>query len=422
MYDNTVTEEILNQGNTSYVPMKSTEPPNVTERFENFVISTDRVYDMIGKRRAGEVSFEQSEQGDARRQLLHVEKVAIENKRLQKTSETSYIESVSYQLHDIIVEEMSEYLKDVPDVMANVLNLPSNTGELLDALIVRACSVSKLEPIVATIPWMYDELISVVNTARFRRKDSRGRVIVVETLRTALSFLGIENLRLLIPFLIVKRATPQITDPYPLIKQKLASYSTGVAISAQCISEAAGTHKGHGYMLGMLSNLGRCAVTRLYFRLFDKVQMHLLQECQKDREHKRHDALTKIIPSANHLIALQHAFADTFNADLLDELSLKRLFIAPAMRAVANQRSETTSALSDTATLSETQTPTDMLKSALSQARIYARIRLLHQNKLIEATAANRELLAQRFPAGALATLKNTDIFALPLVKSDIED
>jgi hypothetical protein len=409
MYDNTATYEIIKHRSRLYVPTaptEQTEQPTVNDCFENFIVSTERVFEILGKSPTGKVTFEESEQGDARRQLLHVEKVAIENKRLQRTSEASYIESISYQLHDIIVEEMSEYLKDTPGVISSLLNLPSNIGMLLDALTVRACSVSKLEPIVATMPWLVDDLTRIVNTPRFRRKDSRGRIIIVETLRTALSFLGIENLRLLIPSLIVKRATPQITDPYPLIKQKLSSYSTGVAITAQHIAIAQGINKSDAYMLGMLGNLGRCAVIRLYFRMFDKVQLHLLQECQKDKEHKRHDALVKIVPSANHLIALQHTFADALTADVLDELALKRLFITPAMRVVAGSSHAEPSVLSDT----------------LSQARLYAQVRSLHQTKLTDAKTAKSTLSVLKYPQGMLAKLKNIDIFTLPLVKSDAED
>ena len=394
MYDNTATYEIIKHRSLLHVPTEHTDQPTVNDCFENFFISTERVFEILGKSPTGKVTYEQSEQGDARRQLLHVEKVAIENKRLQKTSEASYIESISYQLHDIIVEEMSEYLKDTPGVISNLLNLPSNLGMLLDALTVRACSVSKLEPIVVTMPWLVDDLTRIVNTPRFRRKDSRGRIIIVESLRTALSFLGIENLR------------PQITDPYPLIKQKLSSYSTGVAITTQHIAKTQGINKSDAYMLGMLSNLGRCAVIRLYFRMFDKVQLRLLQECQKDKEHKRHDALVKIIPSANHLIALQQTFADALTADVLDELALKRLFITPAMRAVAGSSHAEPSVLSD----------------VMLQARLYAQVRALHQTKLTDAKTAKSALSALKYPQGMLAKLKNIDIFTLPLVKSDAED
>ena len=383
--------------------MGATTPPTIDDRFENMIISPERVLEMLGRRKVGEVSFEQSEQGDARRLLLHVEKVAIENKRLQEKTEASYLESVSHHLHEILLGELTEQLNYTDELVQNVLNLPENIGELLDALSVRACSVSKLEPIAATMPWLYDELIVVVNTPQFRRKDSRGRIIVVETLRTALSFLGIENLRTLIPSLILKRAMPQITDPYPLIKQKLTPYATGVGITAKRLAALGDLNKNQAYTLAMLSNLGRCVVTRLYFKLFDKIQLHLLQECQKDKEQKRHEALLKVAPSANHLIALQQEFADAVSADILEWMHLMRLPIAEPMRACA----DTVPAQSKT------------LSKTLHQARTYTQIRMLHQLKLVEMKEVKPLFMEQRYPAGALEKLKTIDIFTLPLVKNE---
>lgn len=383
--------------------MGATTPPTIDDRFENMIVSPERVLEMLGKRKVGQVSFEQSEQGDARRLLLHVEKVAIENKRLQEKTEASYLESVSHHLHEILLGELTEQLSYTDELVQKVLNLPENIGELLDALSVKACSVSKLEPIVATMPWLYDELIVVVNTPRFRRKDSRGRIIVVETLRTALSFLGIENLRTLIPSLILKRAMPQITDPYPLIKQKLTQYSTGVALTAKRLATLSDLNKNQAYVLAMVSNLGRCAVTRLYFKLFDKIQLHLLQECQKDKEQKRHEALLKIAPSANHLIALQQEFADAISADILEWMHFTRLPIAQPMRACADKQPAQAKTLS----------------KILHQARAYTQIRMLHQLKLVDIKEVKPLFAEQKYPAGALEALKSTDIFTLPLVKNE---
>lgn len=383
--------------------MGATTPPTIDDRFENMIISPERVLEMLGRRKEGEVSFEQSEQGDARRLLLHVEKVAIENKRLQEKTEASYLESVSHHLHEILLGELTEQLGYTDELVQNVLNLPENIGELLDALSVKACSVSKLEPIAATMPWLYDELIVVVNTPQFRRKDSRGRIIVVETLRTALSFLGIENLRTLIPSLILKRAMPQITDPYPLIKQKLTPYTTGVAITAKRLAALTDLNKNQAYTLAMLSNLGRCVVTRLYFKLFDKIQLHLLQECQKDKEQKRHEALLKVAPSANHLIALQQEFADAVSADILEWMHLMRLPIAEPMRACADK----------------VPAQPKTLSNVLHQARTYTQIRMLHQLKLVEMKEVKPLFMEQRYPAGALEKLKTIDIFTLPLVKNE---
>ena len=103
-------------------------PISVEERFENLLISPERAIKLLGKRMPGEISFEQSEQGDARRQLLHVEKVAIENKRLQALSEASYIDSVSHYLHEVVLSELTEQLSFPDELFSNVLNEGTGTA------------------------------------------------------------------------------------------------------------------------------------------------------------------------------------------------------------------------------------------------------------------------------------------------------
>lgn len=378
-------------------------PISLDERFENLLISPERAMKLAGKRTPGEISFAQSEQGDARRRLLHVEKEAIENKRLQALSEASYINSVSHYLHEVLIGELSEQLSFTNDLFTQTLNLSEDVGGLLDALAVRATSISKVEPFAAGLPWLYDELMQVVNSAQFRRRDSKGRVIVVETLRTALSFLGIENLRLIIPSLVLKRAMPQITDPYPCIKLKLSQFSHGSAVAAMHIAPRYKLRANDAFTFGVLSQLGRCAVIRLYFKLFDKVHLHLLQECQKDKERQRHDALLKIAPSANYLVAIQEEFAEKVAADVLENMMLKRMFLGNAMRQCAqNNPGEVGS-----------------LPKVLEQARTYTKVRMLHQSKLVTMPEVKPIFRAQQYPAGLLETLKSVDIFTLPVSRDE---
>ena len=70
--------------------MGATTPPTIDDRFENMIISPERVLEMLGRRKVGEVSFEQSEQGDARRLLLRVEKVAIEKELMKRKNSISF--------------------------------------------------------------------------------------------------------------------------------------------------------------------------------------------------------------------------------------------------------------------------------------------------------------------------------------------
>ncbi len=377
----------------------SAPPPPVGERFDNLLISPLRVHQMLGKRSPGEVAFEESEQSDARRDLLRVEKVAIKNKAEQAKTHASFLDAVSSELHDLIIAEIQKTIQSPSNIYTRVLALNDDVSGLLDTLSARVPSVAKIEPYAAALPWMFDEFIQTANAPAFRRKDARGRVIVVESLKTALSFLGVENLRLLVPWLVLKRTLPQITDPYPQIKQKLRQYATATAVTARELAQFCEVKPYHAYTLGMLSSLGNCALIRLYFRLFDQVHREQLLDAQLRRQRDKHAALLHIKPSANYLIAAQQEYADRLSADLFEHMLFKRLAIAEPMRRFTTTLSVDRGSAADT----------------LKLARCYTRVRMLHQHRCIEKAEAKDALREAQFPAGAIDVLKARNIFELPL-------
>lgn len=382
------------------VPIDNTvSRPPLEERFANLLICPVRVATMLGQRSSGEVLFEDSEQNFARRRLLHIEKIAIENKRLENLSEASFIDYISHELHGLILQDITDQLKHANILFSSTLHFSDDVPVMLDVLSSRTASVSRLEPSVASMPWLYDELIQIVNSQKFRKKDARGRVIMVENLRTALSFIGIDNLRLLLPSLLLKRAMPQTTDPFSQIKVTLTQYATATGLCARALAPHYQVDPFAAYVTGMLANLGRCCVTRLYFKTFAYMHRHQLEQAQRLRQRDVHQTLLKITPSANYLIALQNEFSDKLTADLFEFMPFKRLPASSIIEAVR---------------LNDVAVKTSYHK-VLNAARSYAQIKMLHQAKAADKCEIKHQLRQQQFTPGVLETLKSVDIFNLPL-------
>ena len=383
----------------------NTSPTSLDERFDNLLISAARVSQMLGKRSPGEVTFEESEQGDARRRLLHVEKVAIKNKQLQAENEASYMDRVSGSLHQRLFDAIQQQIVNPDALITQVLNLDGEIVPLLDNLSVKATSITRIEPHAAALPWLYDDLMTVVNAPKFRRKDARGKIIPVETLRTALSFLGIDNLRLLIPTMIFRRALPKITDPFPDIKNKVMQYAQGTAITMRALAADYKLQGHEAFATGLFSQLGRCAIVRLYFKLFEQIQIEMLKEAEADRDTDLHSALGKLQPSANYLIAIQNACADTLTAQLLEVLHFRRLRIALPMIEMQDSADEP-----------------HALTTLLVSARAYTTVRMLHQGKFIEKDEIPVALAKTGLSRPQRDLLKMLDIFQLPLTENKKND
>jgi hypothetical protein len=269
---------------------------------------------------------------------------------------------------------------------------------------IKAASISKAEPIASKIPWLFNDLMKFVNQKKYQRTNNKGKVISVESMRVGLNFFGLENFSIILSSLLIKRSLPQITDPYPQIKLRIWEEALATAMSCKKIAALVGLHQNHAYCLGMFQVLGEIAISKLYFRHFEEVQREALKETQNAQKYQEHSALTKIIPSGEFLNELISKHALTISADLVDRMQMKRVFVATAMREVANTK------------------PINNLSPlglVLKQGIAYAHYRMLKGHKLIDLQQSKDFIRLLGMPKGALQLLKVTDMRAIELHNPD---
>jgi hypothetical protein len=337
--------------------------PDINQRFEYYIVDNAIVQQLMGISKPDQITYKQAEQSQKRRALLPVEKQTLKTKIKTAQDKASYVDKVSRQVFTLVHKKLRQNLQDPLFLFENLLGLDDSTINLLEHLASPSCSIRKIEPMAAAIPWLYDELIKLVNTAKFRRVDSRGKVIPVDTLRSALSYVGVENLKIMLPSLILKRSLPQITDPYPNIKQKIWQYSVATALTAQQIARCRQAPTYNAFALGMLSNLGRCLIVTLYFKLFDQVQRSFREHAQQHKLRELHSALIKITPNATDITMLQLRYGDLVTTSIFEHMELKHLPFANEMRALLQHKAPQA--------------------SELNSARQYSKLRILHKKDLL---------------------------------------
>ncbi len=372
----------------------------IDHRFNLLCLSNVIAKQNEGMEIEGLVSFEQAEQANARRELLRIEKLANRDKELNQKSEQHFVNGIADLVHQEIGRRLAPQMQDAEALYSKVLQLHESLPDLLDVMAVKATSVSRIEPIAANIPWAFDDLIKMVNQPKYRRTDAKGRVVNIETLRMALNYLGVDNLRIVIPSLVLRRAIPKITDPFPENKLRLWELGLSQAISAKVLASHHDISSYQAFTLGTLMTLGKVALTRLYLREFETVQQDSLREAQRDRKRDEHDALFKVTPRAEFLVDLYHKHGHKIVALLIQRMDMRRVFIGQAMEEIANN------------------VPLqDMSPMALTcvQAEAYSKYRLLHSHGMVTLDEAKLWLRQFQFPPGAIAELQKTNLRNLNL-------
>ena len=372
----------------------------VQHRFYNLLLGIEKAREAAGIEDDSKVKFEESIQGDSGRELLRVEKIAIRDKDLNERSEANYINSISDKVHEELTLRLEEQLKDVDYLYEKSLNVHEKLPEVIDIMSVRAASTSRIEAVISPIQWLQADIIKMVNMPKYRKTDKRGKVVAIDNLRVALNFLGVENLKMVVPSLALRRWIPQITDPYPDIKSRLWEQAIGSAMSCKRIGEVSELPISQAFTLGMLHEVGKIIIVKLYFRLFDHVLQDAMKEAHDEKLRDEHAALTKIVPSGEFLQKLLRKYSLSVSQQVIQKMDFKRVFIANAMEEFA------------------TNMPIQKMSPmgrVLAQGNAYNKYRMLKSYKLIQMDEAKQYLRQFRMPPGALAALKSTDLRRLSL-------
>ncbi|UAA38550.1 HDOD domain-containing protein [Paraneptunicella aestuarii] len=376
----------------------------VDNRFYNLLIGLSNAQEVAGVEVEGKVKAEQSEQFNARRNLLRIEKLAKRDMELNKRSEENFVESVRDKISAAVCERVELRLEDLEELYSKQLGIHEGLPELLDTLSVKATSIAKLEPLVAQISWLATDLLKLVNTPKYRKTDRLGRVVVVENLRIALSFLGIENLKMVIPSMVFRRAIPQITDPYPVFKAKIWEHAIGSAVSCQRIATLSKVDPGHAFILGMFHEFGKLIITKLYFKTFDEVHREALIEAHDDQKRDEHSALLKIGPTSDVLLSLMWKHSISLSSRIISHMGMRRVFIANAMEEFA---------------LKTPWGKMSPIAKVLLQGNGYSKYNMLKRYKLISTDEAKAFLKSLHMAATTVLALQGTDLRSLNLTMDD---
>lgn len=362
--------------------------------FEQFMLQPDSV--RIARRRPGEVKFEDSEQSYARRRLLDIEQSALKHKQQNAQSSASVVDKLSDALHKSVHAQTTQRLAHPAMLFSEHVGCTTTMTKLFHLLHSGTGSIAHITPLIASLPWLEQALITLVNRPMLRRKDAQGKPATVKQLRTALSFLGIDNLALLIPLLVSERIAPPSRPNFTKVREHHQSFAHANSATAVLLAKYGGQNANRVALQMMMFNVARAIIIRMFFADFDNVHKSMLSEARR-RNQMQHEMLSTIRPSSHHLQTLIQRNADALGASLSGVINRSTKPIDATAQHIA-----------------EGADSCDALTNIVSQARQYTKVRMLFRARLLCKEAGKFALRSQQYPAGSLEILKSGDIFANP--------
>lgn len=297
------------------------------DRFEKLLLSLDEAIVDAGRKTEKQKLIEQSEQNESRRLLLVVEELAMKKKEVAQTAENAYLQQIEADFHLALTADLIEEFKNTQMIMEKVLRFDPSMGKLLDILYTDACSISRLVSCLEKLPWLEEALLKFVRQPKYRRVDSAGHPIILKTIRSALSFVGIESLRTLIPVLIVKQTKPTNSEFTPDLIKSMWMYTIGTGNVAKALAVKHKVRPHFAFNLGLFANIGKIVVSNLYLRAFDQKLRSEITKARKKNNVNQAKALGTLSPSKKYIVSLWKSHAAKVAADVFTHLNCRWLMI-----------------------------------------------------------------------------------------------
>jgi len=332
-----------------------------------------------------------SEQSSSRRELLAVEQQTQKDKRIQEHGEKHFRTQVMAKFFQRVAIEINTEFDQKESFYQKYLFVDDAAPAILELLSLKAASINRITPLIKSLPWLANELVNLVNKPQYRKRSD----VKVTDPSLAVSYIGLENLKLVIPTYVLKHWLPNSTAPFSLLKRKLWSDSLSIALAARALAEQQGIDWYRAFSAGMLSNIGTLAVTNCFISKFNELYNSERKQAYDKRDKRLHDALLQVPDSPELLLEQLTTRSYQVSAELIEKMQFERLPI--------------TEPIFDLAYCEQHSKMSDIAK-VITKAKAYVVFRDLAKEELIDNDEAKAILSVSKITPAEINLLKKTDI------------
>lgn len=332
------------------------------------------------------------------RELLDIENHALERKTKQAATESEFKEYVNEYFHEMLFEHLEQRAIDTDYLFTEILPIENIIADLIDACAARATTASKYEQLVTGVPFLKDNLITMVNNPPYRAEGSTKTQ--VHKVGLAVRYIGVENVKFWLMSFIAKNWLPHSTEPYREFKVKFWQYSIASANCARALAKHYQLDDTLAFMYGLFHGVGMSLTMRVYLRAFDKVrleQMKLLSKANRKDIVKLIDSLEL---DDRFVSQGMRTFSPIISHQVFKRLGLKFAPLLPAIEELNQQP--------DFKQLSP-------LNQLLTQSQSYVQYKMLQKSRLIDLDEAKTFLTASNFNKETMAILNQVNLLKIDI-------
>lgn len=246
---------------------------------------------ILGKQKASQTLLDELDlhlEADANK--LDVEREAILARVLKQIQAREVFEVVSKQLNDTVNNAIEHQLAS-PELVLAKSDINESQILLLELLLAKNLDATRLRPLISNLSWLCRDLTNMVNSPSFRARRPQGSEVRVTDIKLVMNYIGIENLRIIIPYFCLRNWLPRGNAKLLWTTRKLWRYSIVSGIAANALAQLYQTDSALVYSGALLNQLGTSVVLSLSACLFDQIWGSWMREASSSRDKEVYDAV-----------------------------------------------------------------------------------------------------------------------------------
>ncbi|RTR41021.1 HDOD domain-containing protein [Shewanella canadensis] len=293
---------------------------------------------IVGKQKSGSMYDELDAELEADASKLAIEREAILERLAKQIQAKQVFEEVSTQLINTVNNAIGHQLVS-PDSILTYSGINENQLLILELLQRKNLDLNRLSPLISEQAWLARDLLNIVNSPSFRHRRPQRSDVKVTDIKLVLNFIGVENLKLLIPYFCLRNWLPSGHANLLWTTRKLWRYSVVSAIAAQALAKLHDVDGSFVYTCTLLSQMGASVVLKNSAKLFEEIWGEWLREASDSRDKELYDAViaTEFPAEKVYQLVLQHG--SSLNWQLLYQLNFEDSAMAKVLAELDNNLS-----------------------------------------------------------------------------------
>jgi len=335
--------------------------------------------------------------------LLDIELAPALARQAEKQESKDLFNALKAQLFQDVEARVENKLANIPTDLWNRFTIDDNLLDAVNILMTKAASISRIKPLILKDASLLRNFVNVLNRLGMGKKNS-DKPLEPKDAELCLSSLGVEKLRLLMPYLIMHESMKESGAKFNQTSRKIWQHVQITATAAHALAKESGdVNPDEAYILALFHEMGATFLLHLVEDCFSESRRDISKQAMDSGASEVSHQLAEIKSAIPVLERVLPKVSRKLSIDIADKYQLSFLRLTTIYSELAQ-----TMSYDDLSPMAQT----------IAQARCYSVFKQLFKEELIDKRQAAALLNYYQVDSAKIKLLNSQKYLKIPKLEA----